>query len=40
VTAIKVLGAVLLVLIGLIAVQRARSRAGQLPNRPHSVRLP
>lgn len=36
----KVLAAVLLVLAVLFLVQLARMRAGQVPNRPHSVRLP
>ncbi len=37
---VKVLAAVLLALAVLFLVQRARIRGGQVPNRPHSVRLP
>ena len=36
---IKVLVAVLLVVLGLIAVQHARGRAGQIANRPRAVEL-
>jgi hypothetical protein len=38
--ALKVLLAVVLVLVALIAAQYARGRAGQMPNRPHAVELP
>ncbi len=37
---VKVIAAVLLVLAALIAVQAARRRGGQLPNRPNALRLP
>lgn len=37
---LKVLAAVLLAIVVLLLVQRARIRGGQVPNRPHSVQLP
>ena len=37
---LKVLVAMALALAALFAVQYARGRARQLPNRPHSVELP